>query len=331
MFDVMRGIDRRAAARLCLHVMKDSIVEQECSTVSVSRTVVGFVGIGNMGWPMAANLVSGGFDVVVFDVAAERTEAFVEQCGGRHADTVETLAAEAGVLITMLPSSVQVSSTLSAALPAMVKGALVMEMSSGDPAVTRRLAELAAAQGIDLVDCPVSGGVARARDASLSIMAGGSPSALGRARPLLAHLAGEVHVCGDVGAGQAMKALNNLVSTGGLVVSLEALAIGTRFGLDPRVMVDVLNASTGVNNSTRNKLNQFVLSRSFDSGFGLDLLAKDVTIALDLAGEGESTPLSDLCRDLVLRTQDLLGPGHDHTEIARLVESLTGSDLSAPA
>jgi 3-hydroxyisobutyrate dehydrogenase len=137
--------------------------------------------------------------------------------------------------------------------------------------------------------------------------------------------------CGDVGAGQAMKALNNLVSAAGFLVSVEALLIGSRFGLDPAVMVDVLNASTGMNNSTQKKLRQFVLSRGFDSGFGLDLMVKDLSNALQVGREtGTPTPLAAQTRELWAAAASLLGPGQDHTAAARFAEALAASELSSP-
>jgi 3-hydroxyisobutyrate dehydrogenase len=129
-----------------------------------------------------------------------------------------------------------------------------------------------------------------------------------------------------------MKALNNLVSAAGLLVSVEALLIGQDAGLDPSIMVDVLNSSTGMNNSTKNKLKQFVLSRRFDSGFGLNLMVKDLSIALGVATEaGIAAPLSELVQQLWTNAASLLGPGRDHTEVAVFSERLAGRTLGAPS
>jgi 3-hydroxyisobutyrate dehydrogenase len=133
---------------------------------------------------------------------------------------------------------------------------------------------------------------------------------------------------GAVGSGQAMKALNNLVSAGGFLIGIEALLIGSRFGLDPAVMVDVLNAATGMNNSSQKKFKQFVLSRSFASGFSLDLLVKDLSIAMQVGREtGTAAPFAALCRELAAAAATMLGPGADHTEFAKLSERLAGSEL----
>ena len=133
---------------------------------------------------------------------------------------------------------------------------------------------------------------------------------------------------GDVGSGQAMKALNNLVSAGGFLIGIEALLIGQRFGLDPAVMVDVLNAATGMNNSTQKKFKQFVLSRKFNAGFTMGLLAKDLSIALQVGRETETpAPLSALTKEMVTAAQAMFGSDADHTEMAKLCERLVGTQL----
>jgi 3-hydroxyisobutyrate dehydrogenase len=288
---------------------------------------IGFVGIGNMGWPMAANLVRAGFDVTAVDAAPGRAAAFTAEVGGAAA-AAEDAAARADALVTMLPTSGHVADVIGQAGALLRPGTLVIEMSSGVPSVTQALAADLAARGVGLVDCPVSGGVARARTAELAIMAGGAAAELERAEPVLAALGTSVHHCGGVGAGQAMKALNNLVSAGGFLIGIEALLIGQKFGLDPALMVDVLNSSSGMNNSTQRKFKQFVLSRRFDSGFGLDLMVKDLAIALEVGG-GTPVPFAELCRELWASAGDLLGPGQDHTAVARLSERLAGAELTA--
>jgi 3-hydroxyisobutyrate dehydrogenase len=290
---------------------------------------VGFVGIGNMGWPMAANLVAAGFDVTVCDAAPGRAASFAAEVGCRAAPGAAEAAAGADALVTMLPTSDHVSRVVGEARPALARGAVVVEMSSGVPSMTRDLAADLARDGVALVDCPVSGGVARAVSGELSIMAGGDDGALTRVEPLLAAMGSSVHRCGGVGTGQAMKSLNNLVSAGGFLIGIEALLIGLRSGLAPDRMVDVLNASTGTNNSTQRKFGQFVLSRAFDSGFGLDLMVKDLGIAVQMAREdGVAAPFSALCAELWAGAGGMLGPGRDHTEMARFSEAIGGVELS---
>jgi 3-hydroxyisobutyrate dehydrogenase len=289
---------------------------------------VGFVGIGNMGWPMAANLLKAGFDVAACDVVPARAAQFASEVGGHAAANAAEAARGADCVVTMLPTSAQVAEAAATMADALPPGALLIDMTSGQPGRTREIAAALAAKGVGMVDCPVSGGVPRAKTGELAIMAGGEDAALDRAEPVLRAMGTSVHRCGGVGAGQAMKALNNLVSAGGFLIAVEALLMGQRFGLDAGLMVDVLNASTGMNNSTQKKMRQFVLSRRFDAGFGLDLMVKDLSIALEV-GRGTATPapFAALCREMWASAAAMLGPGQDHTAMAQLSERLAGAIL----
>jgi len=161
-------------------------------------------------------------------------------------------------------------------------------------------------------------------------MFGGSAALLERVRPVLSCMGTAITPTGGVGSAHAMKALNNLVSAGGFLIGIEALIIGQRFGLDPAAMVDVLNASTGMNNSTQKKFKQFVLSGKYNSGFGLDLMVKDLGIALGIAKDTNTpVPFSALCNELCASSAAMLGPGQDHTAVAKLSEMLSGTKLSA--
>jgi 3-hydroxyisobutyrate dehydrogenase len=296
---------------------------------SAAITRVGFVGIGNMGWPMAANLLKAGFEVAVADAAPGRARAFAKEQGGRAAADAADAGQGAEAVVTILPTSQQVAEVAAAIAPVLAPGALLVDMTSGQPNATRAIAAALAPKGVQVIDCPVSGGVPRARTGELAIMAGGDPAAIDRALPLLQAMGTTIHRCGEVGAGQAMKALNNLVSAGGFLIGVEALLIGSRFGLDPALMVDVLNSSTGMNNSTQKKFKQFVLSRRFDAGFGLDLMVKDLSIALEVGREGQvPTPFAALCREMWASAAALLGPGQDHTAMAQLCERMAGEVLA---
>ena len=293
-------------------------------------TAIGFVGLGRMGAPMAARLATAGHAVTVCDVDARAAERFVAQHPAKVAATPRAAAEGADVVITMLPNSAIVADVLRGAdgvLAGLKRGCIVLEMSSGVPTVTQALEAEVVAAGGALVDAPVSGGVARALTGELAIMVGGPASAVGAAEPVLKAMGTSILRTGGVGTAHAMKALNNLVSAAGFLVSVEALLIGKRFGLDPAVMVDVLNASTGVNNSTQKKLKPFVLSRRFDSGFALDLMVKDLGIALGLADEGHViAPLAAMTRNLWAEAL-ADGVGSDHTDAARLSERLAGLEL----
>ena len=295
---------------------------------------IGFVGVGNMGWPMAACLLRGGYQVQVSDHRRVQVDNFVQQVGGFAPDSVAQLAAGCEVVITMLPTSANVAEVVAdgadTLLAGLKPGSLVIDMTSGQPAVTQALAARVAAAGSRMIDAPVSGGVSRARTGELAIMVGGDPADIERARPVLNAIGTSILVCGGVGAGQAMKALNNLVSAGGFLIGIEALLIGQKFGLDAGLMTDVLNVSTGMNNSTQKKFRQFVLSRGFDSGFGLDLMVKDLSIATGIGKEvGVPAPFAALCREMWSAAAAALGPGHDHTAVAKLSELLAGFALEA--
>ncbi|WP_207541308.1 NAD(P)-dependent oxidoreductase [Sabulicella rubraurantiaca] len=289
---------------------------------------IAFAGIGNMGWPMAANLVKAGFDVTVCDVVPGRAEAFAAETGGRAAANPAEAAAGADCVITIVPTSKQVAEAVEAMGDSLRSGMLVIDMTSGQPGRTREIAAALAEKGVAMIDCPVSGGVPRAKSGQLAIMAGGSDADLDRAEPVLKAMGTSIHRCGPIGAGQAMKALNNLVSAGGFLIGIEALLIGQRFGLDPEKMVDVLNASTGMNNSTQKKFKEYVLSRRFDAGFGLDLMVKDLSIALEVGRETTTpTPFAALCREMWASAAALLGPGADHTAVAKLSEQMSATTL----
>ncbi|AHV91566.1 NAD(P)-dependent oxidoreductase [Bordetella holmesii] len=301
----------------------------------MSAPRVGFIGVGSMGWPMAHQLHQAGFPLTVFDAAPGQAGRFAAEVGGQAAADCQTLARQSDIIVTMLPTSAIVEQVLSGAdgvLAGLQPGTIIVEMSSGVPAHTQRLAALVGAAGGELVDAPVSGGVPRARTGELAIMFGGEAATLERVRTLLQTMGSSVVHTGTVGSAHAMKALNNLVSAGGFLIGVEAMLIGQQFGLDPDVIVDVLNASTGMNNSTQKKFKQFVLSRAFNSGFGLDLMVKDLGIALGMADDtGTPTPFAALCRQMWASAGKSLGQGQDHTAVARLSESLAGIELKPKA
>ncbi len=293
---------------------------------------IGLVGVGSMGWPMGARIAGGGYALTVLDANAAHAGAFARDHEASVAATAADLAAASDIVITILPSSAIVESVMTGAdglLSRLSPGTVVLEMSSGVPGITRRLAGMVAERGGVLVDAPVSGGVPRARTGELAIMVGGDAGAIARAEPVLKLMGTSITPTGGVGTAHAMKALNNLVSAGGFLIGIEAMLIGRKFGLDPEVMVDVLNSSTGMNNSTQKKFRQFVLSRRFDAGFGLDLMVKDLSIAVELAKEtSAATPFAACCREMWAASAVALGPGQDHTAMARWSESIAGVTLS---
>ena len=296
---------------------------------------IGFVGVGAMGWPMASNLIKAGFTVQIADARPAQASKFSAQTGARVAASLRALGEASDIVITMLPTSKIVRSVLleshgmdQGIAAGLRPGAIVIDMSSGVPAETAAIAGQLAGQKVAMIDAPVSGGVRKAVTGELAIMVGGDKNVATEADPVLKAMGKSVIWAGGIGSGQAMKALNNLVSAGGFLIGIEALLVGKKFGLDPAVMVDILNASTGMNNSTQVKFKQFVLSESFGSGFALDLMVKDIGIALDVAKDlGVDAPFSALCRNIWAAAQADLGTGRDHTELARFAAKTAGVSL----
>ena len=280
---------------------------------------VAFIGIGNMGWPMAANLVKGGHDVIVFDADGERAARFAHEHGARAARTLADLAS-AQFVVTMLPDGHAVRKVLTEAeggglAKHLAPGTVVIDMSSSDPVGTRELGPVVAAHGVVLIDAPVSGAVPRAKTATLAIMIGGDDKdAIARAKPILSCMGDRLFDTGGLGTGHAMKALNNFVAATGYTAAAEALLIGKRFGLDPAAMIDIINASTGRNFITELVMKEHVLSGKYATGFALGLLAKDVRIAADL-GEAVKldAPVSRLIRERWALARDRLGATRDNS------------------
>ncbi len=287
-----------------------------------SPAAVGFIGLGNMGAPMSARLVGAGHSVMGYDVSedARRRAAGLGVPTTAHTSVVPV---GAGVLILMLPSSEVVTSVLTdtALLDKVEPGTLVVDMGSSEPLRTQALAASLSERGVRMIDAPVSGGVSGAETGRLTVMVGGAETDLVAARPLLEELGRPVHV-GPVGAGHAVKALNNLLSATHLWVTSEAMLAGQRFGIDPQVMLSVFNSSSGRSGSTENKWPNFILPGTFNSGFGLRLMLKDMGIAVQLVDQvGGPSALGTSAFQLWAQAARDLAPTADHTEIVRWLES----------
>jgi 3-hydroxyisobutyrate dehydrogenase len=293
---------------------------------------VAFIGIGNMGAPMAGHLVKAGFDVTVYDARPETVELFVERFGGKAASSIADAARGADAVITMLPNDKIVREVITGeagAASVLGTGAVVIDMSTSDPTATRSLAEALAPKAIALVDAPVMGGVVFAKDATLDIMVGGEPSAIERCRPLLQAMGRTIMECGGVGAGHALKALANYVNACALINSIEAITIGKKFGLDPKFMAEALiPLCAGRNHPIEKKVLPHVLTRKYGTGMALGFIAKDVKIARDTARSIDAyAPLAEKVSELWSAAADQLGGHVDQTEIVRVWEEATGVKL----
>jgi 3-hydroxyisobutyrate dehydrogenase len=293
---------------------------------------LGFIGIGNMGSPMAAHLVRAGFDVTVYDIRPETVSIFVERHGGKAAQSLEQLGRGVDAVITMLPNAKVVQEVIlgeRGVATALQKGAIVIDMGTSDPGETRRLARALEPRGIAVLDAPVMGGVVFAKDRTLDIMAGGDAETIERCRPLLEAMGRSVMICGGVGNGHALKALSNYINACALITSIEALTIGKRFGLDAKFMAEALvPLCANRNHPIEKKILPHVLTRKYGTGMALGFIAKDVKIARDTARSVDAfAPLAEKVSELWSAAADKIGAGVDQTEIVRFWEEATGVKL----
>jgi 3-hydroxyisobutyrate dehydrogenase len=283
---------------------------------AAQRAVVGFVGLGNMGWPMARNLVHAGFSVIAHDLDEDRAARFAAEFGGRAASAPADFA-PAGVLVTMLPDGRAVASAMDSGIAdALAPGTVVVDMSSSNPLDTRALGPRLAERGIALVDAPVSGGIRGADAGTLTIMIGADDAdAVARATPVLEALGKRLVRTGPLASGHAMKALNNFCGASAYTTAAEALAIGQSFGLTGEVMLDVINTSTGRSFNSETVFKEEVVTGRYASNFALALLAKDVSIAASLAeASGLETPVLELVNARWRSAAEALPAGADHSE-----------------
>ncbi|MEM8689826.1 MAG: NAD(P)-dependent oxidoreductase [Pseudomonadota bacterium] len=297
-------------------------------------TTVAFVGTGNMGAPMAVNLAAAELDhLCLYDTRIETAVSAADTAGCHVATSFEEAVTSAECLILMLPNGNIVRNVLfnDPAQPdipsrGLKPGMIVVDMSSSYPPTTIKTGAALLEHEIVLCDAPVSGGVKRAKNASLSIMLGGNfEEVLKRVTKLIGSM-GKVTPTGGLGTGHAMKALNNYLSAVGLSAASEAVLIGREFGLSPATMIDIINASTGRNNATQIKFHQQIFNKAFGSGFHLDLMTKDVKAAAAMAEElGLSAP--GLTREAELWSDASAATDRDadHTEIFRYLEDLIGA------
>jgi 3-hydroxyisobutyrate dehydrogenase len=289
-----------------------------------SNDVIGFAGIGAMGTPMATNLARAGYKLVVFDLDPARSASLAGTAGVTVAKTAAELGAAANIIITMLPDGKTVRTALcgkgdsfkDCLLERAAKKTLVIDMSSSSPLGTRELGALLEKQGYPLIDAPVSNGVKGAIAATLSIMVGGDKTLFERVKPILEKMGSQIYYAGPLGAGHAIKALNNYVSAAGLIAACEAMHAGQAFGIDPGVVVDIINTSSGMNNTTKNKCRQYMLSGAYNAGFSTGLMAKDVRTALEIAEAMQTSTLFAKPTAAVWNAMEQqLGFTSDHTEM----------------
>lgn len=290
---------------------------------------IGFVGLGNMGYPMAKRLSEAGFTLAVADLNQNTVQRFCAENGGLAPTKLADLGQQSRVVITMLPDGKAVRNVLMGAngvVSGLQSGSVLLDMSSCSPVDTLVLSQELKEKGLTLIDAPVSGGVVKAVSGGLAIMAGGDTDTIAALRPVLDAM-GKVFMTGASGSGHAMKAINNFLSATTMAITSEAVIAGEKFGLDPKTMVDIINASTGRSNSSEHKFPAFVLPRTFNSGFYLGLMAKDLRFAKALV---DSVHAPNIFVDAISKLYDdaeaKLGPMADNIDIHRYLEELAAKD-----
>jgi 3-hydroxyisobutyrate dehydrogenase-like beta-hydroxyacid dehydrogenase len=287
-----------------------------------------------MGLPMASHLPPAGYSLSAYDIDPRAHEKLRARAPSAVIlDSPRAVAAASDIVITMLPNGREVQSVVfgpGGLAEGLISGSLVLDTSSSEPWHTRETSERLARMGVAMVDAPVSGAQIGAEKAELVFMVGGDVAAMERVRPILQVLGKSIFHLGAVGCGHAMKSINNLITAVTFLATTEGLAIGRSYGLDPAVMVDVLNVSTGMSWISRTHIGQRILSRRFDDPFKLDLMVKDIEIALKIANDQHlEIPLSLANREIWLRTQREIPGGSSVSELVRALEKHWGVEISS--
>ena len=276
---------------------------------------IGFIGLGAMGSEMAPLLSKAGYNVFGFDIKKK----IDENTGVINVENIKSLI-DKDVIIFMLPDGKAVAKTTESLLNYGSKSIMV-DMSSSHPDDTLALGKKLKENNIILIDAPVSGGVRKAKTGELMIMVGGDVHDINNVMNILLQM-GKVQTTGPLGSGHAMKSLNNYVSAAGLIASFEALNAAKKIGIDPKNFVNIINGATGKNNTTEVKLDKFVISEQYNSGFALDLMVKDVSIADGLIKKlTNANPLSENVLSYLIASLDSLGKNSDHTEVYKIFKN----------
>jgi 3-hydroxyisobutyrate dehydrogenase len=274
---------------------------------------------------MARHLAAGSFSLRVWNRTAQKAADFATQFGAVHAATPADAARDADVVVTCFPISRDVESLLdgpSGLLATMRPGTILVDCTSGDPATSQRIAERLAGKQIGFLDAPVSGGVVGAEAGTLTVMIGGDAATLDRVRPVLDAFGKRIVHCGPVGAGDAVKAVNNALLAQHIIGAAEGMFALERAGVDPAVAFDVINNSSGRSNASMNLFPERVLTKAYPRTFRLALLDKDVGIAAQVARDvGVSAPMLELASKLYREAHAAMGEAADHVEIVKFLET----------
>ena len=294
----------------------------------MAEQVIGFVGVGRMGGPMAGRLLDAGRSLVVFDTSADAVRALTAR-GAQAAASAEEVASKADVVLLSLPTPPVVEKVGAEVL----KGTRVktmVDLSTTGPSVASRVGASAAAKNVAWVDSPVSGGIPGATAGTLAVMVSCPEATWPEVDPILKTFGKTFYVGAKPGLAQIAKLANNLLSAAALVLSSEAVAMGVKAGLNPKVLLDIINAGSGRNTATMDKMPRCVLPGTFDFGFAIGLSYKDVRLAIDEA-EALGVPMvaGAAVRQMLAITQAKYGFDADFTEIARVLEDWAGVQIRA--
>ncbi|HEY7806098.1 MAG TPA: NAD(P)-dependent oxidoreductase [Croceibacterium sp.] len=288
-------------------------------------TIVGFLGLGRMGGPMAGNLVGHIERLLVHDLSPGAVEALVAK-GAEAAGSAAAMGERCEIVFMSLPTPAIVRAAAAEVISA-GSPKILCDLSTSGPKLALALHELCTPKGIASFDAPVSGGIRGAEQGTLAIMAGGPEALWPELEPLLNCIGKPFYMGETPGAGQVTKLANNLLSLAAIATTAEAMTLGIKAGLDPARMIEVLNAGTGANSATRDKWPRAVLPRTFDFGFSAQLSLKDTRLALDEArAMGVPLPTGERLAALLDRTLATYGDDADFTEMAKIVEADAGLD-----
>jgi 3-hydroxyisobutyrate dehydrogenase len=292
---------------------------------------VAFLGLGDIGGPMAAHLARDPFELVVWNRTSSKAEEFARNHKAHVAGTPADAVREADVAITCLPSSAEVEAVLhgeNGMLGALRKGAVLIDCTSGDPPTSRSIAAELGGRGVDFIDAPVSGGTTAAKSGTLTVMWGGESKVFERVREVIEAFGKKIVHAGPVGSGDALKAVNNALLAVHILSTAEGLVVLAKAGVDPKIALEVINASSGRSNSSENLIPQRVLTRAFPRTFRLALLEKDIGIAAVMAEDLKvKTPVISLAAERFHEAREKLGDQADHVEAVKMVEEENGIEI----
>jgi 3-hydroxyisobutyrate dehydrogenase-like beta-hydroxyacid dehydrogenase len=296
-------------------------------SAGIVTPTIGFVGLGRMGGPMSRRLIDAGFSLCVFDTSADALAA-LRDAGSAIAASPEDVGDSADIVFVSLPTPDIVEQVVLSGVGRGSRAKIIVDLSTSGPGMAGRVSRGLEPRGIAWIDAPVSGGIAGAKGGALAVMASGPRAAFETVEPLLKNF-GKVFFVGEkAGLAQVAKLGNNLLAAAAMVISSEALVMGVKAGIDPKIMLDIINAGSGRNSATQDKFPRSVLTRTFDFGFATGLSYKDVRLCVDEAESlGVPMVVGAAVRQMLAVTNAKFGASSDFTSITRVVEEWAGVEV----